>query len=157
MSGWQIELSLRRRAKREASLLGAGTIVLRRARQAASSVRLAYLPVLVTYFCYGASAITAIALVFFEKDTLSLTPAEAASVAFWVGLPWSMKMVAGVAASDRYPILRSRRASYLTLGALGSLAGYAALATTVDTKPIICWRACWSQPVSWCRTQWPTR
>jgi MFS family permease len=112
-----------------------GASVLRRARQAFSSLRLAYLPVLATYFCYGASAITAIALVFFEKDTLSLTPAEAASVAFWVGLPWSMKMVAGVA-SDRYPILRSRRASYLSMGALGSLAGYVALATTVDTKPM---------------------
>jgi hypothetical protein len=109
--------------------------VVGRARQAAASFRLAYLPILVTYFCYGASAITAIALVFFEKDTLSLTPAEAASVAFWVGLPWSMKMVAGVA-SDRHPLFGSRRASYLTLGALGSLAGYAGLATTVDSKPM---------------------
>ncbi|MGH7828903.1 MAG: hypothetical protein ACREP8_01885, partial [Candidatus Binatia bacterium] len=40
--------------------------------------RLAYLPVLLTYFCYGASAITGVALIFFEKDTLKLTPAEVA-------------------------------------------------------------------------------
>ena len=112
-----------------------GAELLRRARQAVGGFRAAYLPILVTYFCYGASAITAIALVFFEKDTLSLTPAESASVAFWVGLPWSMKMVAGVA-SDRYPILGSRRASYLTLGALGSLVGYAGLATIVHSKPL---------------------
>ena len=32
------------------------------------TVKLAYLPVLITYFCYGASAITTIALLFFQKD-----------------------------------------------------------------------------------------
>jgi MFS family permease len=104
-----------------------------RLRLATGKIRLAYLPVLVTYFCYGASAITAVALVFFEKEALRLTPAESASVAFWVGLPWSMKMVVGVA-SDRYPILHFRRASYLALGALGSLAGYVALATLTADK-----------------------
>ncbi|MBI3001760.1 MAG: MFS transporter [Deltaproteobacteria bacterium] len=95
--------------------------------------RLAYLPVLVTYFCYGASAITGIALVFFEKDTLRLTPAEVAGIAFWLGLPWSMKMVVGVA-SDVYPVFGSRRAAYLLLGAFCSSVGYGALATVIDTK-----------------------
>ena len=38
-------------------------------------VRLAYLPVLVTYFCYGASGVTAIALLYFQKDVLGITPA----------------------------------------------------------------------------------
>lgn len=95
--------------------------------------RLAYLPVLLTYFCYGASNITAVALLFFEKDTLRLTPSEAAGIAFWLGLPWSMKMVAGVA-SDVYPILGSRRGAYLILGALCSLAGYAWLAAAVQSK-----------------------
>jgi MFS family permease len=104
-----------------------------RVRGAAGRIRLAYLPVLVTYFCYGASAITAVALVFFEKEAIRLTPANSASVAFWVGLPWSMKMVVGVA-SDRYPILGFRRASYLALGALGSLGGYAALALLTADK-----------------------
>src|SRR6185295_8501397 len=69
-------------------------------------VRLAYLPVLVTYFCYGASGITSIALLYFQKDVLGITPAEAAGIAFWVALPWSTKMVAGVA-SDVHPILGS--------------------------------------------------
>jgi len=95
--------------------------------------RVGYLPVLVTYFCYGASAVTAVGLLYFEKDVLGLTPAEAAGVAFWLGLPWSMKMVAGVA-SDVYPIRGSRRGAYLLLGALCSAAGYAALATTVRTR-----------------------
>ena len=93
-------------------------------------LRPAYLPVLLTYFCYGASTVTAIALIYFEKDTLGLTPAQAAAVAFWLSLPWSMKMVAGVA-SDAYPIHGSRRGAYLLVGALCTLAGYAALATTV--------------------------
>jgi uncharacterized membrane protein YiaA len=97
------------------------------------SVRLAYLPVLVTYFCYGASGITAIALLYFQKDVLGITPAEAAGIAFWVALPWSTKMVAGVA-SDVHPILGSRRFAYLLLGALLTLVGYAWLATTASTK-----------------------
>src|SRR5262245_52426350 len=102
-------------------------------RSILGSMRLAYLPVLVTYFCYGASGITSIALLYFQKDALAITPAEAAAIAFWVALPWSTKMVAGVA-SDVYPIFGSRRVAYLLLGALLSFAGYAWLATTVSTK-----------------------
>jgi Na+/melibiose symporter-like transporter len=102
-------------------------------RRVLGAFRLAYLPVLVTYFAYGASAITGVALLYFQKDTLALTPAEAAHVGFWVGLPWSMKMVAGVA-TDRYPVLGHRRLPYLLLGALLSGAGYAALASVVTTK-----------------------
>jgi len=97
--------------------------------------RLAYLPVLLTYLCFGASMVTSIALLYFEKETLGLSPAEAAGIAFWLGLPWSMKMVVGVA-SDVRPILGSRRGAYLILGALCTLAGYAALATTVRTKSV---------------------
>lgn len=95
--------------------------------------RLAYLPVLVTYFCYGASAVTGIGLLYFEKEALGLTPAESAGIAFWLGLPWGMKIVAGVA-SDVRPIFGSRRGAYLILGALCSLGGYAALAWLVHTK-----------------------
>lgn len=96
-------------------------------------VRISYLPVLLTYFSYGASGITSIALVFFEKNTLKLTPAEVAGISFWLGLPWSMKMVIG-AASDVYPLFGSRRTAYLLLGVLSSWVGYAMLATVIDTK-----------------------
>jgi MFS family permease len=109
---------------------GARTAVV---RAALGRVRLAYAPVLVTYFAYGASTVTAIALLYLQKDTLRLTPAEVAEVGFWLGLPWSMKMVAG-AASDAYPIFGSRRAAYLLLGVAASVLGYAFLATAVDTK-----------------------
>ena len=96
-------------------------------------IRLAYLPILVTYFAWGASGITAVAALYFQKDTLRLTPADAAAIAFWLGLPWSMKMVVGVA-SDRYPILGSRRTAYLIAGTLCSLAGYALVAWWVTTR-----------------------
>jgi hypothetical protein len=97
------------------------------------AVRPAYVPVLVTYFAYGASAIAGVALLYFQKETLALTPAEVARVAFWANLPWSMKMVVGVA-SDRHPIAGGRRTPYLLLGALLSVGGYAALATAVASK-----------------------
>ena len=90
-------------------------------------------PILLTYFCYGASAVTAVADVFFQKDTLKLTPSEVAGIAFWLGLPWSMKMVAGVA-SDVYPILGSRRIAYLLLGCAASTAGFLAMAGSVATR-----------------------
>jgi MFS family permease len=103
-------------------------------RRVFGNFRLAYLPVLLTYLGFGASTVTSIGLLYFDKDTLGLTPAEAAGIAFWLGLPWSMKMVVGVA-SDVRPIFGSRRGAYLVLGALCSLAGYAMLATSVATKP----------------------
>lgn len=102
-------------------------------RRIFGNVRAAYVPVLVAYFAYGASTITGIATLFFSKDTLGITPAEAAAIGFWVALPWSTKMVAGVA-SDVYPILGSRRRSYLLLGAGLAMTGYACLATIVQTK-----------------------
>ena len=95
--------------------------------------RPAWIPVLVTYFCYGASAVTGVAEIFFQKDTLQLEPAEAAGIAFWLGLPWSMKMVAGVA-SDVHPIFGSRRLAYMLIGAGCTLAGYVLMATTVATR-----------------------
>jgi hypothetical protein len=49
--------------------------------------RLAYLSVLLTYLCFGASIVTNIALLYFEKETLALTPAGAAGIAFWLGPP----------------------------------------------------------------------
>jgi MFS family permease len=76
--------------------------------------------------------VTGVADLFFQKNVLHLAPAEAASIAFWLGLPWSMKMVAGVA-SDVHPILGSRRTAYLLVGATCTAAGYLLLAMTVTT------------------------
>jgi hypothetical protein len=103
------------------------------ARELLGTIRRSYLPVLVTYFAYGASAITGVSLLYFQKEALALTPAEVAHVAFWANLPWSMKMVVG-AASDRFPIAGGHRTPYLLLGALLAAAGYAALAGWVGSK-----------------------
>jgi hypothetical protein len=65
------------------------------ARVLLGTTRGSYLPVLVTYFAYGASAVTGVSLLYFQKEALALTPAEVADVAFWTNLPWSMKMVVG--------------------------------------------------------------
>jgi hypothetical protein len=75
--------------------------------------------------------VTRVALVFFEKKTLALTPAQSAEILFWLGLPWMMKMMVGVA-SDAWPIFGSRRAAYLCIGCASSLAGYLLLATSVQ-------------------------
>lgn len=102
-------------------------------RKLFGGLRLTWTPILATYFCYGASAVTGVAEIFFQKDVLRLSPAEVAAVTFWATLPWSMKMVAGVA-SDVYPILGSRRVAYLLLGAVCTLSGYALMASSVATK-----------------------
>jgi MFS family permease len=112
---------------------GSGASVGARLRKLVGGFRVAYLPILTTYFAFGASAITAIATLYLQKETLKLTPVEVAEIGFWLGLPWSMKMVAGVA-SDSYPILGSRRFAYLLVGAACSVAGFAAVATVVTTK-----------------------
>lgn len=93
----------------------------------------AWTTVLLVYFCYGASSITGISELYFQKETLKLAPAEVATIGFWLMLPWSMKMIVGVAADVR-PLFGSRRAAWLALGALATLAGYIGLATAVEGK-----------------------
>lgn len=106
---------------------------MKRLRSLIGGFRPAWTTVLLVYFCYGASAITAIAEVFFQKETLRLSPVEASSIAFWTLLPWSMKMIVGVA-SDVQPLFGSRRSAWLVLGVASTLAGYLALATLVDDR-----------------------
>lgn len=89
--------------------------------------------VLLVYFCYGASTITGIAEVFFQKETLKLSPVEVTAISFWLMLPWSMKMVVGAAADIR-PLFGSRRIPWLVAGCALTFAGYVALATVVETK-----------------------
>lgn len=89
--------------------------------------------VLLVYFCFGASSITGIAEVFFQKETLQLSPFEVSSIGFWLLLPWSMKMVVG-AAADVQPLFGSRRIAWLLIGCAASFAGYVALATVVADK-----------------------
>jgi BT1 family protein len=78
--------------------------------------RLAYLPLLMVYFAYGALGIVAVAESFWVKSALTLTPAELASLAVWLTLPWAVKMVFGELV-DTVPILGSQRRVYVFIGA----------------------------------------
>ncbi len=55
--------------------------------------RFAYLPLLSVYLASGALGIIAVADQFWVKKSLTLTPAELASLAVWLQLPWTAKMV----------------------------------------------------------------
>ena len=78
--------------------------------------RLAYLPLLTIYLASGALGITAVADTFWVKQSLTLTPAELASLAVWLQLPWTAKMVVSEFV-DALPILGSQRRSYTLIGA----------------------------------------
>jgi hypothetical protein len=89
--------------------------------------RVAYLPLLAVYFASGALGIVAVADQFWVKMALTLTPAELASLAVWLQLPWTAKMVVSEFV-DALPILGSRRRAYTFLGAGLVAAGLVVLA-----------------------------
>ena len=61
----------------------------------ARHMRLSYLPPLLVYLAAGISGLTAIAGTFFIKEYLNLSAEFLASLGFWVGLPWILKMPLG--------------------------------------------------------------
>jgi len=58
-------------------------------------MRWSYLPPLMVYFAAGISGFTGIIESFFVKEQLGLTAAFLASLGFWAGLPWALKMPLG--------------------------------------------------------------
>tara|TARA_Y100001970_G_scaffold23383_1_gene27425 strand:- start:4397 stop:6013 length:1617 start_codon:yes stop_codon:yes gene_type:complete len=54
-----------------------------------------YLPPLMIYVAAGISGITGIVGTFFVKDYLNLSAAFLASLGFWAGIPWALKMPLG--------------------------------------------------------------
>ena len=78
--------------------------------------RLAYLPLLAIHAASGGLGLVAVAESFWIKGSLSLSAAELASIAVWLQLPWSLKMVVGELV-DSVEIAGSRRRSYLVIGA----------------------------------------
>ncbi len=78
--------------------------------------RLAYLPLLMIYFAYGALGLVAVAQSFWEKKGLTLTPTELAKLGVWLSLPWAIKMVFGEMV-DTVAIFKSRRRIYVYAGA----------------------------------------
>lgn len=78
--------------------------------------RVAYLPLLTIHAASGGLGLVAVAESFWIKGSLSLSAAELASIAVWLQLPWSLKMVVGELV-DSVAIAGSRRRSYLVIGA----------------------------------------
>ena len=54
-----------------------------------------YLPPLLIYSSAGVSGLTNIVGIFFLKDYLNLSAAFIASIGFWAGIPWALKMPVG--------------------------------------------------------------
>ena len=87
--------------------------------------------ILTVYFVQGILGLARLAISFFLKDDLGLSPAQVAALAGIAFLPWIIKPIFGFL-SDGLPIFGYRRRSYLIFsGILGCLA-WSALATVVD-------------------------
>jgi hypothetical protein len=79
----------------------------------ACDMRWSYVPPLMVYFAAGVSGFTGIIEAFFVKEKLGLSAAMLASLGFWAGLPWAMKMPLGHLV-DRF---WHRKALFVYLGA----------------------------------------
>jgi len=82
-------------------------------RDLAGDMHWSYLPPVMVYFAAGVSGFTGIIEAFFVKEKLGLSAAMLASLGFWAGLPWAMKMPLGHLV-DRF---WQRKALFVYLGA----------------------------------------
>jgi BT1 family len=89
--------------------------------------RLAYLPLVMIYLASGALGLVAVADSFWVKSSLTLSPADLASLAVWLQLPWTAKMVFSEFV-DAVPILGSRRRVYTVIGGMLTAGGLLLLA-----------------------------
>ncbi|MFY7806692.1 MAG: folate/biopterin family MFS transporter [Limnoraphis robusta] len=88
--------------------------------------------ILLVYFVQGILGLARLAVSFFLKDDLGMTPAEVSAMLGIIALPWVIKPLFGFI-SDGLPILGYRRRPYLILsGFLGAIA-WIALATVVNS------------------------
>jgi len=79
----------------------------------ACDMRWSYVPPLMVYFAAGVSGFTGIIEAFFVKEKLGMSATMLASLGFWAGLPWAMKMPVGHLV-DRF---WHRKALFVYLGA----------------------------------------
>jgi MFS family permease len=82
-------------------------------------MRLSYLPPLMVYLAAGVSGFTGIIESFFVKDQLGLSAAFLASLGFWAGLPWALKMPIG----HLVDLFWQRKSFFVYFGALLMAAG----------------------------------
>lgn len=88
--------------------------------------------ILLVYFVQGILGLARLAVSFFLKDELALSPAEVSALMGIAALPWMIKPVFGFI-SDGLPILGYRRRPYLILSGLLGTFSWVLLATVVHT------------------------
>lgn len=88
--------------------------------------------ILMVYFVQGVIGLARLAISFFLKDELGLSPAQVAAMLGVVVLPWVIKPLFGFL-SDSLPLFGYRRRSYLILSGLLGMLSWALLATVVHT------------------------
>jgi folate/biopterin transporter len=86
----------------------------------------------VIYFVQGAMAISQLAVSFFLKDDLGLSPAEVASMVGITMLPWTVKPLYGLI-SDAFPVFGYRRRPYLLLSSVLGIFAWASMSLWVTT------------------------
>ena len=86
----------------------------------------------VIYFVQGAMAISQLAVSFFLKDDLGLSPAEVASMVGITMLPWTIKPLYGLI-SDGFPVFGYRRRPYLLLSSVLGIFAWASMGLWVST------------------------
>jgi len=90
------------------------------------------LAILLVYAVQGILGISRLAVSFFLKDELALSPAEVAALMGIAALPWVIKPVFGFI-SDGLPIFGYRRRPYLILSGLVGVGAWLSLANLVHT------------------------
>ncbi len=90
------------------------------------------LAILLVYFVQGILGLARLAVSFFLKDELGLSPAQVSALFGIVALPWIVKPVFGFV-SDGLPIFGYRRRPYLVLSGLLGAISWVCLATVVHT------------------------
>ncbi len=89
--------------------------------------------ILTVYFVQGILGLSRLAVSFFLKDELLLSPVEVSALLGIVFLPWMIKPVFGFI-SDGLPIFGYRRRPYLILSGILGTASWVTLATIVHTS-----------------------
>ena len=88
--------------------------------------------ILIVYFVQGILGLARLAISFFLKDELGLSPAQVAAMVGIGALPWVIKPIFGFL-SDGLPLFGYRRRPYLILSGLLGTVAWISLATVVDT------------------------
>jgi folate/biopterin transporter len=93
------------------------------------------LAILTVYAVQGILGLAKLAISFFLKDELGLSPAQVAALTGVAALPWVIKPLFGFI-SDGLPILGYRRRPYLILSGLLGAGAWLSLATVVHSAPL---------------------